>query len=129
MLLPAASTDDVTFIQNHTTSTVTALKPRLAQTKQVHASAGPVCTVAPALTGTVAVGQVLTCSTGTWLNSPAFTYQWKRRAFGSSVPIAGATAATYTLLALSSGYQVECEVTATNGGGAVTARSNVVSVP
>jgi hypothetical protein len=129
MILPAASADDVSFIQNHTTSAVTALKPRLAQTKQVHAAAGPVCTTAPALSGTVAVGQVQTCSAGTWLNSPTLTYQWKRRAFGSSVPIAGATVATYTLLALSSGYQVECEVTATNGAGAVTVRSNVVSVP
>jgi hypothetical protein len=126
MMLAAASTDDVAFVQQHTTSTTKLIRPRLVQTKQVHAAAGPVCTVAPSVTGTLTVGQVQTCAPGTWLNSPAFTYQWRRRNVGD---IFGATAATYTLTAADSGLQVECMVTGTNVGGASTARSNFVSVP
>jgi hypothetical protein len=126
MLLPTASADDIAFIQNHTTAAVLASRPRLTQTKQVHAAAGPVNTVAPAVTGTPTVGQVQTCAPGTWLNSPTFTYQWRRRDNGN---ITGATAATYTLAALDHGFQIECEVTGTAGGQSVTARSNAVAVP
>jgi len=93
--------------------------------KQNHKNGLPVCTVAPAVTGTATVGQVQTCTTGTWLNSPTFVYQWRRKA----VNIPAAAAATYTLQAVDSGYQVECEVTATNGAGAVVAKSNAVTVP
>ena len=46
-------------------------------------------------TGTVEIGETLTCSTGTWANAPtSYTYQWTR--FG--IPIAGATASTYLLV-------------------------------
>jgi hypothetical protein len=126
MLLPTASANDITFIGQHTTAVVGVLDPLLKQTKQVHAAAGPVNTVAPAVTGTVTIGQVQTCSTGTWLNSPAFTYQWRRR---GKQDLAGATSATYTLVAADSGNQIECDVTGTNGDGVVSARSNAVSVP
>jgi len=125
LILPTASTADVTFMQQHTKTSTKSLKPRLVQTKQVHFVAGPVNTVAPAVTGTLAVGQVQTCSTGTWLNSPTFTYQWRRK----KTNIAGATAATYTLTATDSGYNLECVVTGTNGQGAVSALSNVISAP
>jgi hypothetical protein len=126
MLLPAASANDVTFVAQHQTSVTKTMAPRLVQTKQVHAAAGPVCTVAPAVTGTVTVGQVQTCSNGTWLNSPTFTYQWRRNA---RVDIAGATTATYTLVALDSGQTVECVVTGTNGAGVASVRSNIIAVP
>jgi hypothetical protein len=126
MLLPTASTNDLTFVQQHQASVTKTLAPRLVQTKQVHAAAGPVNTVAPAITGTLTVGQVQTCAPGTWLNSPAFTYQWRRR---GKQDLAGATSATYTLVAADSGNQIECDVTGTNGNGAVSARSNAVSVP
>ena len=112
-------------MQQHQTSVVKRMAPRLVQSKQVHAAAGPVHTVAPAITGTVTVGQVQTCSNGTWLNSPTFTYQWRRR----NEPISGATAATYTLVSADSGYPIACDVTGTNGGGVSTARSNIINVP
>lgn len=40
----------------------------------------PINTVPPAVTGTTAVGQTLTSSTGTWLGAPTitYTYQWYR---------------------------------------------------
>ena len=126
MLLPTASANDLSFVQQHQAPTVKLMAPRLFQTKQVHALAGPVNTVAPAVTGTPTVGQVQTCAPGTWLNSPTFTYQWRRR---SKLDIAGATAATYTLAAADHGEQIECDVTGTNGTGASSARSNAVSVP
>jgi hypothetical protein len=123
-MLPTASANDVAFMQAHTMAVTKRIAPRLAQTKQVHGVAGPVCTVAPAVTGTPTVGQVQTCAPGTWLNSPTFTYQWRRN---RRVDIAGATAATYTLVALDSGQEVDCIVTATNGSGVVSARSNALT--
>ena len=126
MLLATASADDVTFVQSHPLSAVKALKPRLVQIDQVYTATGPVNTVAPAVTGTPTVGQVLTCAPGTWLNSPAFTYQWRRRGVGL---ITGATVATYTLAALDHGYLIECEVAGTAGGVVISAMSNAVAVP
>jgi hypothetical protein len=123
MLLPIASANDTTFLQQHQTSITKSMAPRLVQTKQVHAASGPVCTVAPAVTGTLTVGQIQTCAPGTWLNSPTFTYQWRRN---SRIDIAGATAATYTLVALDTGQEVECWVTGTAGGNAASARSNII---
>jgi hypothetical protein len=117
---------DLTYITGHTRSTVRGQRPRLAIVKQNHKNGLPVCTVAPAVTGTVTVGQVQTCTSGTWLNSPAYTYQW-RRAGVANIP--SATAATYTLVTADKGYVVECEVTATNGAGVVVAKSNGSLVP
>lgn len=69
----------------------------------------PVNSVAPAITGTEQVGNVLTCSSGTWSNSPSYTYQWKR----SGAAISGATANTHTLVAADEGETLTCVVTAT----------------
>lgn len=78
-------------------------------------SSVPMCTAAPAITGTVTVGQVLTCSNGTWTNSPSsYTYQWLR----SGYAIGGATAGTYTLVAADSKNLVSCRVTAGTAAGA-----------
>jgi hypothetical protein len=126
LLVAPASAADLAFIQGRQTPLVRAQKPRLGQLKANHSAGKPVCTVAPAVTGTATVGQVQTCSTGTWLNSPTYAYQWRRR---GNANIAAATAATYTLVAADSGYQVECEVTATNVAGSVVAKSNTVTVP
>jgi hypothetical protein len=60
----------------------------------------PKNTVAPAVSGTAAVGSVLTADPGKWDGSPAptFGYQWQRcDASGAQcVSIAGATGTTYT---------------------------------
>jgi hypothetical protein len=125
MAVATASAADLAYIQAHPRSTVKAQKPRLKVLKQNHIKTMPVNTVAPAVTGTATVGQVLTCSSGTWLNAPTYAYAWRRK--GANIP--SATAATYTLTATDSGYQVECEVTATNGNGSVIAKSNAVAVP
>jgi len=125
MAVDAVSAADLAYIQAHPSAVVKAQKPRLKVVKDNHKNGLPVCTAAPAVTGTVAVGQVQTCSSGTWLNTPTYLYQWRRR----SANIPGATAATYTLAAVDSGYMVECEVTATNSNGGVIAKSNALTAP
>jgi hypothetical protein len=116
--------NELAFIQAHPRGVVKALKPRLHVVKANQIAGKPVNTVAPNVTGTVTVGQVQTSTNGTWLNAPTFTYQWYRR---NNAPIPGATAATYTLIAADVGYQIQCEVIATNAAGAVGTRSNYVS--
>lgn len=79
----------------------------------------PLLTTAPAITGTLSVGGVLTCSTGTWSAVPTATYAfaWLR----DGVKIVGATSATYTLLVADQGALLACIVVATNRAGAATA--------
>jgi len=53
-------------------------------------ASSPVNTVAPAVTGTTVVGQVLTTTNGTWTGvpTPTYSYQWYR---SPSTAIGGAT--------------------------------------
>lgn len=82
----------------------------------------PVNTVAPVVSGTVAVGSVLTCSTGTWTNSPtSYSYQWKR-----GTTNVGINANTYTLVAGDVDAMMSCVVTATNISDSASATSNSV---
>lgn len=70
----------------------------------------PVNTVAPLVTGTATVGQVLSVSNGIWTSTPTptYAYQWYR----GSTATSGATASTYTLVFADATYQVSCYVTA-----------------
>ena len=83
----------------------------------------------PSNTGDFYVGQVLTCSTGTWLNSPTgYAYQWQR----NGANISGATTNTYTLATNATpsladeGKDITCIVTATNAGGSEPQVSNSI---
>ena len=81
----------------------------------------PVNTVAPALSGTQKVGNILSCSTGTWTGaSITYTYQWKR----DGVNIGGATSSTYELTTTDYNTVISCAVTATNPDGSATVASN-----
>jgi hypothetical protein len=74
----------------------------------------------PQITGTAAVGQVLTCENGDWSGNPvAYTHQWTR----DGVPIAGATAQKYTLTEADGAALIACVVRASNeiGDGSATA--------
>ncbi len=84
----------------------------------------PVNSVAPAITGTATVGEILTVTNGTWSGSPTYTRQWYR----NGVAITGETATTYLLVAGDSGKSITVIVTALNAGGPVTATSNAVSI-
>jgi hypothetical protein len=98
------------------------LAPALASaleevTPTTKAALAPVNTAAPTLTGTAALGQTLTCSTGTWANNPTgFSYTWLR----SGVPIGGQAGNTYVVQAADQGHTISCQVTAGNGGGTYT---------
>jgi len=78
-------------------------------------------TVRPVLTGTAAVNQTLTSTTGSWNGSPTgFSYKWQRCSSAGTgcANIPGATAASYTLTSADGGNTVRSTVSATNANGA-----------
>ncbi len=80
----------------------------------------------PSISGTPAVGQTLTCHPGTPSGSTAqLSYAWLR----DLIPIAGATGSSYGVRGQDSGAHLQCEVTATDGGGSASAKSAFVSIP
>lgn len=91
----------------------------------------PASTAAPAVGGTATVGQTLTTSVGTWSGTTpiATAIQWQRCSStgGSCAPIAGATAASYALVAADQGMTLRSQVTASNAAGTATAASAVTS--
>lgn len=89
----------------------------------------PTATANPAISNVTdpgnppAAGDQLSCSDGTWTNSPTFTYQWLR----DGAAIAGATANTYTVLTpADDGRTLQCRVTGTNADATAQAVSNRV---
>jgi hypothetical protein len=85
----------------------------------------------PTITGTAQEGQTLSASSGTWSNSPAsYSYQWRRcdSAGANCVGIAGAAAASYTVVAGDVGSTLQIVVTASNAGGSSAASSVQTSV-
>ena len=84
----------------------------------------PVNTVAPVASGSLTVGSTLSCTTGTWSNSPTgYAYQWLR----NGANISGATSSTYLTVTADGGTSVSCQVTASNGLSASTT-SNALSI-
>ena len=70
----------------------------------------PVNQTRPVISGTPAVGNVLSCSQGTWTNSPTgFSYAWIRN--GSTVV---GSASSYTVQPADAGQVLTCSVTASN---------------
>ncbi len=94
----------------------------------------PANTAPPTISGTPAVGQVLSASTGSWTGSPTFAYQWLSCDVNglSCLPIAGATSSTYTPGVADVGLTLEAQVTATTSAGATSLASSptaAVSAP
>jgi hypothetical protein len=94
-------------------------------------------TTAPTIAGTALVGDMLTCSNGSWtgegmlsvqsgwpLTTP-FGYKWLRD--GSA--IGGVTSASYVVQSADEGHGLACEVTATNAAGHEASKSSSVTVP
>ncbi len=80
----------------------------------------------PSIAGTPAPGQRLTCHTGTPAGTTAqLSYAWLR----DQIPIPASTASTYTIKFQDSGHHLQCQVTATDGGGSATANSAFATVP
>lgn len=86
----------------------------------------PTNSALPVITGTATMGSVLTCSQGTWTQSPtSHTYQWKR----GGTAISGETASTHTIVAADQGTTLTCTVTATNPAGSGSATAAGIAVP
>lgn len=105
----------------------------LESTGTVTATLAPYNTVAPAVTGTLTVGQTLTTTNGTWAGNATITYarQWQRGAAADQNDpswnnIASATNLTYVLQSADLGKRIRCVVTATNSEGSTVALSNIV---
>jgi hypothetical protein len=80
----------------------------------------------PSITGTPASGQTLTCHPGLPAGASAqLTYAWLR----DLIPIAGATGSSYGVKGQDTGHHLQCQVTATDGGGSFTAKSAFVTIP
>jgi hypothetical protein len=80
----------------------------------------------PSVSGTPANGQHLTCHPGTPSGTTAqLTYAWLR----DLIPIAGAASSTYTVKGQDTGHHLQCQVTASDGGGSATAKSAFVTIP
>jgi hypothetical protein len=79
----------------------------------------------PAIHGTPAVGSHLSCASGTPSGAAQLTYAWLR----DLVPIPRATSSTYTVAGADSSHHLQCQVTASDAGGTVTARSAFVTIP
>lgn len=90
---------------------------------------GPVASSAPTISGTLAVGQTLTSTPGSWTPTPAsYTYQWwscSSQVLATCSLISGATNSTYTLTTNDGGNYFYVQVTALAAGGGTTANSAI----
>lgn len=92
----------------------------------------PANKVAPVVSGAPAVGQILSCSNGSWTGIGTLTYAYKW--LHSGVAIAGESANTYVVQTADQGSGLACVVTATNEietgvTREVSATSNTLAVP
>lgn len=87
----------------------------------------PASTSAPTIAGILVVGQTIACQPGAWSSSPtSFAYQWYRD--GTALP--GATASTYTVVAVDQAHSLSCSITASNAAGVgAAAKSEARIVP
>jgi len=95
----------------------------------VSSAAAPSNTAVPVVSGVEKVGEELSTTDGTWWGTApiTFTYQWQRcddAAASTCSDIAGATGATYALTGDDEALFVRVELTATNGVGSRSVRSD-----
>ncbi len=92
----------------------------------------PSNTELPAISGTVATGETLVASTGTWSGTQpiSFAFQWQRcdSAGANCTAITGATNTTYIVANDDTGRRLRVLVTASNADGVASALSNATSV-
>lgn len=105
-----------------TLATAGGAAPTVAQQQYAPTNSSP-----PTISGTAQERATLSAATGTWSGAAPITfgYQWQRcdGTGGACAPIAGATAATYTLTSADVDRRIRVAVTASNGGGSSAAVS------
>jgi len=84
----------------------------------------PANTVAPVVTGIPQSGNYLDCSTGTWTDVTAISFQWQK----DSLNIIGQTGSRLSINSTYIGSVVRCIVTGHNDVGSVDAISNSVTI-
>jgi hypothetical protein len=75
----------------------------------------PLLLTAPAVTGTLSLGQTLTCALGTYRVGAVVSgevFRWYR----NGLPIAGATATTYVIAAADINQRIRCRVSVNYAG-------------
>jgi hypothetical protein len=77
----------------------------------------------PIISGNGEIGSMLTCSPGSWSDSPTLAYAWSG---GGTV---GPDGTTYEVAAADAGTSIVCTVTATNPHGTLAAPSSAVEIP
>jgi len=86
----------------------------------------PVIVTPPAISGNPVQGQQVSCSSGSWTNSPAsYAYTWQR----DGANIGGATSSDYTIVAADVNHQLTCRVIASNGSGSSQPATSQPVVP
>lgn len=91
----------------------------------------PQNTALPSISGTAAVDNTLSATSGSWTGDTpiTFAYQWRRcDSNGSNCgSISGATGSTYKIASADAGFRLRIRVTATNGAGQTSADSAATS--
>jgi hypothetical protein len=132
---PLTGDDFGTMVSVRATGQGLSLLPGTSDSAEVEPAKGDAikATRAPAISGTVVVGQPLRTSDGEWGEpAPTYTYQWYRSRFSGrgAELITGATSATYTPVTGDTGRVVIALVTAERiGYEKGVALSNAVRVP
>lgn len=98
--------------------------PALSRSAVTHNRALPVNHVAPFVTGTVGLGNALTCEAGSWSsNTNSTTFTWLRGRLVVS------TSQTYVMTAADANADLSCKVTATSDAGVASMSTSSVKVP
>lgn len=87
----------------------------------------PANTTPPVIAGTLATGEELTVTPGTWTGNPtpALLHRWE----ADGVGIPGARGLTYTLTVNEAGKSVRCVEIGVNSNGAAAVDSNALTIP
>lgn len=85
----------------------------------------PANTVPPHVSGLAKVGEVLSCTTGTWIGTGiTYTYRWLQ----NNTPIIGATSSDYTVRIGDLNNEISCLVGASNASGDAAEQSNILYI-
>ncbi|MBD3942551.1 hypothetical protein IF188_12670 [Microbacterium sp. NEAU-LLC] len=118
-----ASSYKLTSSDNAKVVTVQVTGTKAGYPTVVRTSATSVKTVTaatPKVSGTLAVGQKLTATTGTWTSGTTLAYQWLR----NGKAITGATKSTYSLTSTDVGTAISVKVTGTQPGFATISKTS-----